>query len=108
METTAFEEWAPDVPSHPESPATGDDLFTQEIIQDALVAIGDEMFDAMIRTSMSPVIYETHDFAVGVTDARGNLVAQGSGDAGFLAMLDTTVQATLRRYSEPGALRSEM
>jgi N-methylhydantoinase B len=74
------------------------DPFTQEIIKDALVALGDEMFNAMIRTSMSPIIYETTDFAVGATDARGNLLAQGNGVTGFLAMLDTAVQSTLEHW----------
>src|SRR5882762_8834399 len=78
------------------------DLFTQEIVKDALVAIGYEMFDAMIRTSMSPIIYETTDFAVGVTDARGNLLAQGNGVAAFLATLDTAVQSTLEHYPSAG------
>ena len=78
------------------------DLFTQEIIKDALVAVGYEMFDAMIRTSMSPIIYETTDFAVGVTDAVGNLLAQGNGVAAFLATLDTAVQAALEHYPSPG------
>jgi N-methylhydantoinase B len=78
------------------------DLFTQEIIKDALVAVGYEMFDAMIRTSMSPIIYETTDFAVGVTDALGNLLAQGNGVAAFLATLDTAVQAALEHYPSPG------
>lgn len=75
------------------------DPFTQEIIKDALVALGDEMFNAMIRTSMSPIIYETTDFAVGATDAAGNLLAQGNGVAGFLATLDTAVQSTLEHWS---------
>ena len=75
--------------------------FTQEIIKDAITAIGYEMFDTMIRTSMSPIIYEATDFAVGVTDARGQLLAQGNGVAAFLATLDTAVQAALLRY--PGA-----
>lgn len=74
------------------------DQFTQEIIKDSLVALGGEMFNAMIRTSMSPIIYETTDFAVGATDARGNLLAQGDGVTGFLAALDTAVQSTLERY----------
>jgi len=77
------------------------DVFTQEIIKDALVAVGYEMFDAMIRTSMSPIIYETTDFAVGVTDARGNLLAQGNGVAAFLATLDTAVQSTLQHFPKP-------
>ena len=32
------------------------DAFTQEIIKNALVAIGDEMFAAMAKTSMSPIM----------------------------------------------------
>lgn len=78
------------------------DLFTQEIVKDALVAVGYEMFDAMIRTSMSPIIYETTDFAVGVTNARGDLLAQGNGVAAFLATLDSAVQSTLVHYPNPG------
>jgi N-methylhydantoinase B len=77
------------------------DPFTLEIVKDALVSIGHEMFDAMIRTSMSPIIYETTDFAVGVTDAGGNLIAQGNGVTAFLATLDTAVQSALRRYPAP-------
>lgn len=82
------------------------DPFTLEIIKNALVALGDEMFNAMIRTSMSPIIYETTDFAVGATDAKGNLLAQGNGVTGFLATLDTAVQSLLTHYAaeeiEPG------
>jgi len=74
------------------------DKFTEEIIQDALVAVGEEMFNAMIRTSMSPIIYETTDFAVGITSAQGELLAQGNGLAAFLATLDTAVQSTLEYY----------
>ncbi|WP_417452101.1 hydantoinase B/oxoprolinase family protein [Kordiimonas sp.] len=74
------------------------DIFTTEIIKDALVALGDEMFNAMVRTSMSPIIYETTDFAVGATDARGNLLAQGNGVTAFLATLDTAVQSALTHY----------
>lgn len=74
------------------------DVFTLEIIKDSLVAVGEEMFNAMIRTSMSPIIYETTDFAVGATDAAGNLLAQGNGVTAFLATLDTAVQSTLEHY----------
>lgn len=74
------------------------DRFTGEVIKDAIVAIGQEMFEAMLRTSMSPIIYETADFAVGITDARGNLLAQGNGVVAFLATLDTAVQSTLEKF----------
>ena len=81
------------------------DVFTTEIIKDSLVAVGEEMFNAVIRTSMSPIIYETTDFAVGITDARGNLLGQGNGVTAFLATLDTAVQSTLERYPNVGDIR---
>ncbi|MEM7515233.1 MAG: hydantoinase B/oxoprolinase family protein, partial [Bacteroidota bacterium] len=72
--------------------------FTLGIIQDSLVAIGDEMFLAMQRSSMSPIIYESLDYAVGLTDEKGDLLAQGNGVTAFLACLDTVVQSTLDKY----------
>lgn len=74
------------------------DPVTLQVIKDTFTAIGQEMFQVMIRTSMSPIIYETTDFAVGLTDARGELIAQGNGVAGFLATLDTAVQSTLQHH----------
>ena len=35
------------------------DIFTIEIIKNALVAIGEEMFLALKRSSKSPIIYES-------------------------------------------------
>ena len=74
------------------------DPVTLQVIKDTLTAIGQEMFQVMIRTSMSPIIYETTDFAVGLTDANGELIAQGNGVAGFLATLDTAVQSCLLHH----------
>ena len=76
--------------------------FDLEVIKDCIVALGDEMFETVIRTSMSPIIYETTDFAVGATDAQGNLLTQGNGVTAFLATLDTAVQDLLKHYPEPG------
>jgi N-methylhydantoinase B len=81
------------------------DIFTVEIIKDAIVALGDEMFNAMLRTSMSPIIYETTDFAVGATDATGNLLAQGNGVTAFLATLDTAIVSLLEHYPDPQTIR---
>ena len=57
----------------------GIDPFTIEIIKDALVAIGDEMFVATQRTSMSTIIYEVLDYACGLIDHRARLISQGNG-----------------------------
>lgn len=81
------------------------DPFTIEVIKDALVAVGDEMFVTLLRTSMSPIIYEVLDFASGLTDARGRLICQGQGVTGFIGMLSTSIDAVLEKWHgrlEPG------
>jgi N-methylhydantoinase B len=79
--------------------------FTLEIIQDALVAAGDEMFKTLERTSMSPIIYESLDYAVGITDTKGELLAQGNGVTAFLAALDAVVKSTLEKFKGENALK---
>jgi N-methylhydantoinase B len=74
------------------------DPFTLEIIKEGLVAIGDEMFVTMQRTSMSTIIYEVLDYAVGLTDAKGNLVTQGNGVTLFLGTLDFGVRSVLDKF----------
>ena len=81
------------------------DPYEQEIIRNALVAVGDEMFDALARTSMSPIIYEALDYSVGVTDSRGDLIAQGNGTTVFLGMIDSLVRDILAKFGERDDIR---
>jgi N-methylhydantoinase B len=74
------------------------DPFTLEIIKEGLVAISDEMFVTMQRTSMSTIIYEVLDYAVGLTDAQGQLIVQGNGVAGFLGTLTFAVKSVLEKF----------
>ncbi|MCH8182389.1 MAG: hydantoinase B/oxoprolinase family protein [Proteobacteria bacterium] len=78
------------------------DTFTLEIIKNALVAVGDEMFVAMQRTSMSPIIYETLDYSCGLTDPEGNLITQGNGTTVFLGQIDSLVREVLKKFGEKG------
>jgi N-methylhydantoinase B len=78
------------------------DPFTMEIIKDGLVAIGDEMFVALQRTSKSTIIYEVLDYACGLTDARAQLISQGNGVAGFLGCLTFTVASVLDKFGIEG------
>ncbi|GGC89183.1 5-oxoprolinase [Thalassobacillus devorans] len=80
------------------------DPFTLEIVKDSLLSIGDEMFIALARTSMSPIIYEVLDYASGLTDAKGQLLTQGNGVTGFIGMLSFMVKQTLEKYGEKGDL----
>jgi len=81
--------------SHPDKHSP----FTREVIKNALVAIGEEMFIALQRTSMSPIIYEALDYGIGITDAGGNLISQGNGIPGFIGTLDGAVRAVLDKFA---------
>lgn len=78
------------------------DIFTLEIIQNSLQAIADEMFAAMIKTAMSPIIYEVLDMGTGITDAQGEIASSGSGAPGFIAVLDKAVKRILAQHAQPG------
>lgn len=80
------------------------DPFTLEIIKDSLIAIGDEMFVTMQRTSMSTIIYEVLDYATGLTDAEGNMITQGNGVTLFIGTLTYAVQSVLEKFGK-GRLR---
>jgi N-methylhydantoinase B len=86
---------------------TQSDPFTQEIIKNALVAIGDEMFLAMAKTSMSPIIYEALDYSVGITNDRGDLIAQGNGTTVFLGMIDSLVHDIIEKFDPTGEIYPE-
>ncbi|MFS0602273.1 hydantoinase B/oxoprolinase family protein [Peribacillus frigoritolerans] len=72
--------------------------FALEVIKDSLLSIGEEMFIALARTSMSPMFYEVLDYACGLTDAKGNLISQGNGVTSFIGMLSPMVQHILDKY----------
>jgi N-methylhydantoinase B len=76
------------------------DRFTLDVLREGFHAVTDEMFEALRRTSQSPVIYEVLDFAVGLTDAQGRLVSQGNGIAGFLGPIGEAVRDTISRVPD--------
>jgi len=76
------------------------DPFTLEIIKNGLVVANEEMFWAFARTAKSPVIYEVYDFAVGMTDAEGNLVAQAPGVPAFSGVLDFAAREVLEKWGD--------
>jgi N-methylhydantoinase B len=84
------------------APARDLDPFTVEILKDSLIAIGDEMFVALQRTSQSPIIYEVLDFGSGLTDANGQLITQGNGVTVFIGTLSPAVTFTLEKFGAHG------
>ncbi|MGC8618606.1 MAG: hydantoinase B/oxoprolinase family protein [Thermoplasmata archaeon] len=76
------------------------DTFTLEIIKNGLVVANEEMFLSFARTAKSPVIYEVFDFAVGMTDKDGELVAQAPGVPAFSGVLDFAAREVLDKWRD--------
>lgn len=74
------------------------DPFTEEIIKDKLGAIADEMGIVLARTSMSPVVYEVLDFACGLADAEGQVIAQTNGITVFTGTFRPQIESVLRKF----------
>lgn len=74
-------------------------IFTRDIIQNSLQAIADEMFAAMRKAAMSPIIYEVLDMGTGITDARGEIASSGAGIPAFVGVLDKAVKKIVLQHS---------
>ena len=72
----------------------GVDPITLEVIRHGIVSINDQIDANITRTAFSPYIYEYKDYAVGMTDADGRLIAQCNG--GMLVFVADAVGAAVR------------
>ena len=73
---------------------------TLDIVKDSLIAISNEVFYAFARTSMSPIIYETLDYASGIADVEGRLLTQGNGACGFIGLIAPMIQEIINKYGK--------
>jgi N-methylhydantoinase B len=59
--------------------ATRLDPITLEVIRHGVVSVADQIDANITRTAFSPYVYEYKDFAVGLVNTEGHLVAQSTG-----------------------------
>src|SRR3954468_22814150 len=59
------------------------DSITTEIIRHGLLASAEEMARNLCRTAYNTVVYEIHDYGIGIHDANGDVVADAPGIAVF-------------------------
>lgn len=78
------------------------DAFTLEIVKDKLAAAADEMGVVLARTSMSPIVYEVLDFACGLTDERGQVIAQANGLTLFTGTFGPQVRSVIEKFGLAG------
>ncbi len=84
------------------------DAFTIEIVKDKLNACADEMSVVLARTSMSPIVYEVLDFACGLTDAHGLVVAQTNGLTLFTGTFGPQVESTIEKFGLDGMVPGDI
>jgi len=87
---------------------TAADPFTEEIIKDKLGAIADEMGVVLARTSMSPVVYEVLDFACGLADHEGQVIAQTNGITVFTGTFRPQIESVLRKFGAENLQASDI
>lgn len=73
-------------------------LFTVEILRNKLLAIASEMGAALARASMSPIVYEVLDFACGICNVHGDVVAQDNGLCLFTGTFRPQVESILTKF----------
>ncbi|HXT05597.1 MAG TPA: hydantoinase B/oxoprolinase family protein [Roseiarcus sp.] len=80
-------------------PATNNsDAITHEVLTGKILATVDEMAIVLARASMSPVVYEVLDFACGLCDGQGELVAQTNGITIFTGTFSRQVRFIRERF----------
>jgi N-methylhydantoinase B len=85
------------------SPSARVDPITLEVVRSALVAYADEMSTVLSRTAYNMMIYEVHDYCVGLIDTEGQIVAQNTGGLPiFLADLGVAIVDGMQTFGADG------
>jgi N-methylhydantoinase B len=71
-----------------------------EVLRHRLGAIADDAGNAVERTAISPIITEAKDYAVGVFDATGNLVAGAGSHTAHWPAQSHGIRAVIDRYGD--------
>ena len=82
------------------------DAITTEIIRHGLLAAAEEIARNLCRTAYNTVVYEVHDYGIGLHDANGDVVADTPGVAVFTRGNDAGVKHAInflgKDAMEPG------
>lgn len=71
------------------------DSITVEVVRHSILASANEMARNLCRTAYNTVVYEIHDYGIGIHDANGDVVADTPGIAIFTGSNDFGVKNTI-------------
>src|SRR5262249_60283402 len=78
------------------------DPITVEVIRNHLLSSAQEMNRNLVRTSYNTIVYEIHDFGLGIYDRQGRLLAEAPGLAIFTRGNDYGIRKMLEYLGEDG------
>lgn len=76
------------------------DAITTEVIRHGLLSAAEEMARNLCRTAYNTVVYEIHDYGIGIHDAAGDVVADTPGIAVFTRGNDYGIKRTIEFLGE--------
>ena len=71
------------------------DAITTEVIRHGLIASAEEMARNLCRTAFNTVVYEIHDYGIGLHDTSGDVVADAPGIAVFTRGNDVGIKKSI-------------
>ena len=75
------------------------DPVTLEVIWNRFLSVANEQQDALIRTAFSTIVRESQDFACGMFDTKGRMIAQSiSGTPGHINAMATSMKHFLAAF----------
>ena len=77
------------------------DPVTVAVLQNRLVAIVEEMGEAMLRTAYSQILNSSRDFSIALTDGRGRLVAQADHIPVHVGAMPWATLAVIEAFPDP-------
>jgi N-methylhydantoinase B len=78
------------------------DVFTAEIVRNALASASLEMNKTLRRTAYNPLLYDVQDFGLGIVSAEGLLWGEAPGQSMFIGALSDTIKTGLAKHGPEG------
>ena len=78
------------------------DVFTAEIVRNAIASAAVEMNKTLRRTAYNPLLYDVQDFGLGIVSPEGQLWGEAQGQSMFIGALSDTIKTGLAKRGADG------
>jgi N-methylhydantoinase B len=78
------------------------DVFTAEIVRNAVASAAFEMNKTLRRTAHNPLLYDVQDFGLGIVSAEATLWGEAQGQSMFIGALAETIKTGIAKHGIDG------